>query len=94
MIVHFPHERDVIIDSKVSLVDWYNFQSAESDEERDRSLKSLVNAVKTNIVELSKRSYQSLPGVRSLDMVLMFMPIESAYLAVNAADPGIYSKRH
>ena len=92
VIVHFPHERDVIIDSKVSLVDWYNFQSAESDAEREQSLKGLINAVKRNITELSKRNYQSLPDVRSLDMVLMFMPIESAYLAVNSADPGIFEE--
>lgn len=81
IIVRLPGERDVIIDSKVSLVDWIEVVNADDDSARARALIAHTAAVKRHIKELSDKRYQEAEGARSLEMVFMFIPIEAAYLA-------------
>jgi DNA recombination protein RmuC len=87
-IVHLPQERDVIIDSKVSLKAYEQYCSAETDAQRETALKEHINSVKKHIKELAEKDYSNLQGIKNLDDILMFIPIESACsLAVqNAPD--------
>lgn len=82
VIIHLPEGRDIIVDSKVSLISWERYVNCEEERERAGHLSRLVQAVRDHLATLGRKSYQDLNGVRSLDFVLMFMPIEAAFAAV------------
>lgn len=79
-IIHMPGERDVIIDSKVSLVAYERFINAEDEAIKAQALKEHINSIGMHIKGLSQKKYEKLEGVNSLDFVLLFMPIEGAFL--------------
>ncbi len=79
VIVHLPENKKIIIDSKVSLVHYERFVSAETEEEKNINLRSFIDSVKKHIKELSDKKYQNLFSEGSLDFVLMFIPIEPAF---------------
>jgi DNA recombination protein RmuC len=79
VIVNLPEEKKIIIDSKLSLVSYERFVSAEEDGERNIHLKSFIDSVKRHIKDLSDKNYQSIFESGSLDFVLMFIPIEPAF---------------
>jgi DNA recombination protein RmuC len=81
VVVHLPNDKDVVIDSKVSLAAYERyFNQQEDDNARIVHLKEHVNSLRNHIKELGKKDYQDLKGLRSLDYVLLFIPIESAFL--------------
>jgi len=80
VIIHMPRERDIIIDSKVSLVAYEKFMSSEDENEKQRALKEHIGSISAHIKGLSEKKYEKLEGVRTLDFVLLFMPIEGAFL--------------
>lgn len=80
VIVHLPQNKDIIIDSKVSLVAYDAFIRASSDGERAHALKQHLLSIHSHIKGLSGKRYEQLGGVRTLDFVLLFMPIEGAFL--------------
>ncbi|HEY8568678.1 DNA recombination protein RmuC [Microbulbifer sp.] len=90
VIVRLPEGKDLIIDSKVSLVDYERYASAETDEERTQALKQHVNSLRAHITGLNKKAYEQLEGVRTLDFVFIFVPIEAAYMLAMQADPELF----
>ena len=90
VIVRLPENKDLIIDSKVSLVDYERYASAETDEERTQALKQHVNSLRAHITGLNKKAYEQLEGVRTLDFVFIFVPIEAAYMLAMQADPEMF----
>ncbi|SDK14810.1 DNA recombination protein RmuC [Microbulbifer yueqingensis] len=90
VIVRLPENKDLIIDAKVSLVDYERYASAQTDEERAQALKQHVNSLRGHIAGLNKKAYEQLEGVRSLDFVFIFVPIEAAYMLAMQADPGLF----
>jgi DNA recombination protein RmuC len=90
VIVHLPEGKDIVIDSKVSLLDWTGYVAAEDEVGRERALRAHVQAVRNHINSLSNKSYTELKGVRSLDFVLMFMPIEAAFMAAFQHDDKLF----
>ncbi len=80
VIVHLPQNKDIIIDSKVSLVAYDAFIRADNDEDRAHALKQHLVSIHGHIKGLSGKRYEQLSGVRTLDFVLLFMPIEGAFL--------------
>jgi len=81
VVVHLPKDKDVVIDSKVSLAAYERYFNEHDDElARVVHLKEHVNSLRNHIKELGKKDYQDLKGIRTLDYVLMFIPIESAFL--------------
>lgn len=87
VIINLPEEKKIIIDSKVSLVDYERFVSAEEDDKKNIHLKSFINSVKRHIKDLSEKEYQNLFNEGSLDFVLMFIPIEPAFsMAIQFGD--------
>ncbi len=92
VIVHLPEEKDIIIDSKVSLVAYEKYMRAESDEERERAVKEHLISINSHLKGLESKKYDELPGIKSLDFVLMFVPIESAFMLAIDKDSEIFRK--
>jgi len=80
VIIHMPENRDIIIDSKVSLVAYERFMSSEDEGQKATALKEHITSIKGHIKGLSEKKYEKLEGVNTLDFVLLFMPIEGAFL--------------
>ncbi|KAE9623667.1 DNA recombination protein RmuC [Aeromonas veronii] len=89
VIVHLPQEKDIIIDAKVSLTAYERWYNAEDELEKAVALKEHVASVRNHIRELGRKDYQQLPGVRTLDYVLMFVSVEPAFLTAMEADPSL-----
>ena len=92
VIVRLPEQKDIVIDSKVSLVHYEQFVNAELPDEKERLLKLHLASVRTHIQQLSQKSYDKLEGIRSLDFVFMFVPVEAAFMAALQADPGLFQE--
>lgn len=88
VIVRFPRERSVIIDSKVSLTAYVQYAAATDDTERAAALKAHLLSVKKHIDELAKKNYAALVK-ESIGYVLMFLPNEASYIAAVQADPTL-----
>lgn len=89
VVIKLPDDKNVIVDSKVSLLDYERYVSAE-DDDKETSLKAFINSVRTHMKGLSEKDYQSLHGSGSLDFVLMFIPIEPAFSTVLQFDDKLY----
>ena len=92
VIVHLPEDRDVIIDSKVSLVAWESYVNCDDEKEQGAFLRSHVRAIQEHVKLLSAKDYGSLREIRSLDFVLMFLPVEAAFLAAFKANDALFVK--
>ncbi len=87
-VIQYPDERKVIIDSKVSLSAYERYNSSEDDEQQKTELADHIKAIYNHIDELSRRNYQQY--VNSLDFVMMFIPIEPAYLLAIQKDNALW----
>lgn len=81
-VIKLPDEKHVVIDSKVSLVDYEAAIAADNEADREAALSRHGAAVKAHIDNLASKDYAQLPGLQSPDFVLMFMPVEPAYIEV------------
>ncbi len=88
--IHLPEDRHLIIDSKVSLNAYEEFVAAEDDNERERALKRHHDSVRAHMRGLSEKNYQNLYGLQSLDFVLMFIPIEPAFMLAITHDRNLF----
>jgi DNA recombination protein RmuC len=87
VIVHLPEGRDIVIDAKVSLVDYERYFHAEDEDEKQLCLRQHLNSLRSHIKGLSSKDYENLDGVNSLDFVLIFVPVESAFMLALDHDP-------
>lgn len=90
VVLHLPEERHLIIDAKVSLTAYDEYMSTENESERAISLKRHLDSVRGHMRGLSLKNYQALYGLKSLDFVLMFVPIEPAFLLALGEDQNLY----
>ena len=91
IIIHLPDSKDIIIDSKVSLMAWEQYVNCEDKNDRKTFLQQHVLAVRNHIKGLSSKDYTSLKGVNSLDFVLLFMPIDSSFMAAFEEDEELFT---
>lgn len=89
VIVHLPKEKDIIIDSKVSLTAYERFFNATSQAAKKQALTEHVLSVRSHIKGLGQKDYHKLPGVRTLDYVLLFIAVEPAFLLAVQEDPSL-----
>ncbi len=92
VIVYLPDDKHLVIDAKVSLNAYTRYVNAEDELERNRALGEHVEAVSSRIRELSDRDYFELPGLKSPEMVFMFIPIESAFVEAVKADEDLFQQ--
>lgn len=90
VVVHLPDNKDVVIDSKVSLNAYEVFCAAEDDEEQKKALADHLNAIRKHVTDLQGKNYAELVKINSLDMVLMFVPIEPALMLAFEQDKNLY----
>jgi DNA recombination protein RmuC len=91
-VVHIPGNRDVIIDAKVSLKAYEEFCSADTDEERQKSLAEHMRSVRNHIKILRDKDYSALPDLKTVDFVLMFVPIEGAFSLAVQGDNRLFTE--
>jgi len=91
IVVRYPGDRNIIIDSKVSLNAYEAYHSNDDPSEKEKSLKGHLISVKNHINELSGKNYQGMYGINTLDFVMMFMPVEPSYILALQADPAIWN---
>ncbi len=89
VVVHLPGKRHLIIDSKVSLESWHDHCNSEEEKSQSLYFNNFLNSVREHIRKLSKDNYQTLYGLDTIDAVLMFIPIEPAYIALYSKDQKI-----
>lgn len=92
VIVHLPDNKDIVIDSKVSLRDWERYCAADDDVSGKQALTQMITSIRGHIRGLSQKNYADLPGIKTLDFVLLFVPVEGAFLKMLELEPGLYSE--
>ena len=90
VVVHLPEDRHLIIDAKVSLTAYEHHANAETEQQRDAALKRHLDSVRAHIKELAEKNYQQLYGLQSLDFVLMFIPVEPAFMLAISHDSNLW----
>jgi len=90
VILHLPEGRSLVIDSKVSLVAYEEFAVTENEAERAAAGKRHMESVRGHIKGLSGKNYQTLYSLNSLDFVLLFVPIEPAFMLAVASDRDLF----
>lgn len=91
VLIRLPDDKDVVIDAKVSLTAYEQALSAESDARRDMHLRQHLASLKSHVKRLAEQDYAHLTDVRSLDFVLMFVPIESAFTLAVEQDHRLFT---
>jgi len=91
VIIRLPDDKDVIVDAKASLTAYEQYCSTEDEQARENYLNEHLQSIRNHIRGLSDKAYQGLEGVRSLDFVLMFVPIEGAFLLALQQDKELFS---
>jgi len=94
VVIHMPQQRDIIVDSKVSLVAYERYMSEEDPHAKSLALREHIQSISNHIKELSAKRYEKLQGVNTLDYVLLFMPIEGAFLLALSEDGEFFKKAY
>lgn len=90
-IVHLPEGKHLIIDSKVSLVDYMASVNAETPAEREAAMSRHIQSIRNHINSLNQKDYPSLPEMKAPDFVFMFMPIEPAFISAFQYDQQLFN---
>lgn len=91
VIIHLPDNKHIIIDSKVSLVAYERFMTAESEEHQLQYLKEHIASIRSHVKLLSEKNYQNAQNINTPDFVLMFVPIESSFSVAVQGDGELFS---
>lgn len=91
VIIHLPDDKHIIIDSKVSLIAYERFVSAETPEQQAIFLKEHINSLHNHVKYLSERNYQDALQVNTPDFVLLFLPIEASFSVAVQQDVELFS---
>ena len=94
VIIRLPENKDIIIDAKVSLLDYDRYCSSDSDEERQQALKQHIASLRTHIGNLSIKDYEKLEQVRTLDFVFIFVPVEAAFMLALQHEPTLFREAY
>ena len=91
VVIFLPENRNIIIDSKVPMKDWYDFQNSEIQTEKEKAIKNFSNAVKNHINQINKKDYSKLLSINSPDYIFIFMPHEFALITAQKYDSKLVS---
>ncbi len=90
VIVYLPDEKNIIIDSKVSLTNYEYYVSSDEENQQQARLTNHIKSIRSHLKGLSQKKYQNLYGLNSPDFVLMFIPIEPAFALAVQHDPTLF----
>lgn len=90
VVIHLPEDKHLIIDAKMSLNAYEEHANADTDAQRDAAMKRHLESVRAHIRELSEKNYQQLYRLKSLDFVLMFIPVEPAFMLAISHDSDLW----
>lgn len=90
VIINLPEGKQVIVDSKVSLSAFERYSSTEDEDQRRSAIKDHLVSVNNHIRELGSKNYEDIPEIKSLNYVLMFIPVESAFLTAIENDKDLF----
>ncbi len=91
VIIHLPEDKDIIIDSKVSLTAYERYCSAVDEAEKAEALKLHIHSMRQHIRQLGEKDYHKLEGIRTLDFVLLFVPVEAAFSLAVQEDNELFT---
>ena len=91
VVIFLPENRNIIIDSKVPMKDWYEFQNSESESSKQTSIMNFSNSIKNHINQIKKKDYTKLLSINSPDYIFIFMPHEFALTTAQKYDTSIAS---
>ena len=89
VIIRLPEGKDIIIDAKTSLLNYERYFNADNEQQRQEFLKNHLNSLRAHIKGLDIKNYEKLETINSLDFVLIFIPVESAFMLALDNDPDI-----
>lgn len=89
VVIHLPEGRHLVVDAKVSLTAYAEYVAAEAEGAREEAMKRHVGSLRAHVAGLSGKQYQNLPGLKTVDFVLLFVPIEPAFIAAVSYDSAI-----
>lgn len=90
-IIQLPENKQLIIDSKVSLTAFERFFNDPDTTQKEKHLKAHIDSIRSHVDDLSRKNYQNLPGIQSPDYLLLFIPLESALSTATQADPRLFT---
>lgn len=90
-VLNLPDDKNIIIDSKMSLVAYESAVNSDDEIDRERLLREHIKALKNHIDDLHKKDYSNLIGMRSPNFVLMFIAVEPAYIEALKLDPSLFN---
>lgn len=94
VIIYLPENKQLVVDSKVSLVAYESYVSADDEPEKTLALKKHVDSVRQHIKDLSRKNYESLQGIQTLDFVFIFMPIEAAFMLALQHEAALFREAY
>lgn len=92
VLIMLPGDKQVVVDSKVSLTAYQQYVSADDDVIGQAALKQHVLSLRNHVKGLAGKDYKRLEGLHSLDFVLLFVPIEAAFSAALQAEPNLFQE--
>ncbi len=92
VVIHLPENKDIIVDAKVSLSAYERYYAEEDEAKKKNHLKDHIHAIRQHVERLSDKKYDDLKGIHTLDFVIIFIPIEPAYLLAAQEDQNLFSE--
>ncbi|MGL6021831.1 MAG: DNA recombination protein RmuC [Chitinophagaceae bacterium] len=91
VLIYLPEDKCLVIDAKTSLIAYNEFVSSENEIQKEVALKAHLQSIKNHVKELSNKNYQQLYEIKTLDFVLLFMPIEPAFSLAMQYDNTLFN---
>jgi DNA recombination protein RmuC len=91
VIINLPDDKNIVIDSKVSLVAYDRLISATNDDEKEKAKREFLLSIKAHIDGLASKNYQAIDGLKTPDFVLMFAPIEGALSLIFTGEKDLFT---
>ena len=92
VVVHLPDKRDIVIDSKVSLIDYYNYLKAETEEEKETCARHTSESLLKHVKNLSEKDYSASDKVNAPRFTFMFIPLEGVFSLALSRDQSLFEK--
>lgn len=92
VVIHLPDDKHVVIDAKVSLKAYEQYSSSEDESQRAQYLRQHIQSIRQHVKGLSDKEYHNLLDLKSLDFVLLFMPVEAAFTAAVQNDDSLFGE--